>query len=197
MIESDETLYAKVLAGRRNALTGLVDRYHAPLYRLLYYLTGHPQTAEDLVQDAFLRALAYRGSPPDSFKAWIFAIARNLAIDHFRSAAYRREEGLQFDDDLPVPLNDSILSSAFTARGGPSAEHEFIAQVEGKEVVAALQQLSPLHRETLVLRYYYDLKLEEIAAITGAPLGTVKSRLFNALGKLKAFLEREEARAYE
>lgn len=167
----DETLYQQVLKGNEAALVELVKRYHSPLYKFLYRYTGDPALADDLAQETFMRLLAYRGEPPARFKSWAYTIASNMARDHFKSARYRYERVTDFNDDAEV------LSDNFT-----------FAPDDRGEVIAALAKLSPEHRAVLILRFYQDLKLEEIAEVTHTPLGTVKSRLFHALKGLKGFL---------
>ena len=178
---SDEVLYARVCAGDREALGDLVDRYHAPLLRFLERMTGQPQTAEDLVQETFVRMITYRGKPPERFRAWAYTVARNLARDLFRSAAQRREwtDPLEEDVSGQVDAETSSLEAC-------------VAQSEDcLKAAQALLGLPVALREIINLRFYHDLRLEEIAEITGSPLGTVKSRLYHGLKALKAMLEKE------
>lgn len=167
----NETLYQQVLEGSEAALAELVKRYHSPLYKFLYRHTGDPALADDLAQETFMRLITYRGELPTRFKSWAYTIASNLARDYFKSARYRYERVTDFNDDAEVLSDD--FSFAPDDRG---------------EVIAALAKLSPEHREVLILRFYHDLKLEEIAEVTSTPLGTVKSRLFHALKGLRGFL---------
>lgn len=169
----DETLYRQVINGSESALVQLVKRYHSPLYKFLCRFTGDPALADDLVQVTFTRLITYQGEPPKHFKAWAYAIASNFARDHFKSARYRYERVTDFDDETEV----EITSNEFG-----------FAEDDSREVKTALAKLSPEHREVLILRFYHELKLEEIAEVTHTPLGTVKSRLFHALKGLKSFL---------
>ena len=100
-------------------------------------------------------------------------IGRNLAHDEFRSAAYRREESQERVDHQ---------------QQAATPEAAAIESDRRRAVADALQRLPSVQREVLILRFYHDMKLEEIAAITDAPLGTVKSRLFHALKGAKRFL---------
>lgn len=171
--ETDELLYRRLLRGDSEACAALINRYNAPLFRFLYRQIGDTATAEDLLQETFTRLITHQGKPPDHFKAWLYTIARNLAHDHFRSIHVQREESpsLMFDLVDPVALDELAIDNA--AR---------------EEVTTCLQRLSPEHREVLILRFYDDLKVEEIAEITGTAAGTVKSRLFHALRYLKSLL---------
>ncbi len=166
----DEALYRAVLRGDETALAELVARYHSAIYGYLYRYTGDPALADDLAQETFIRLVTNRGAPPARFRAWLYTIATNLARDHFRSAAYRHEQTVDFTDR------------------GESIADDRLPDVPQADVAAALIALPSPQREVIVLRFYHDLKLDEIAAITGAPLGTVKSRLFHALKGLKGFL---------
>lgn len=180
---SDETLYRQVMAGDRGALGALVARYHGPLRQFLARQTGDVMRADDLVQETFTRLLTHQGAPPDRFRPWVYTIAANLARDDFRSAYHRRVQADPFDSDSPS-----------TPKGtGPlrPLDEALERDADRRQVLQALQRLSQDHRAVVILRYYHDLPLEEIAAITGAPLGTVKSRLFYALKQLKFHLERE------
>lgn len=186
-MEGDEQVYARVRAGERTAMVMLVERYYGPLLKFLTRMTGLPQTAEDLVQDTFIRVLRYRGVSPHCFRPWIYQIARNLARDTFRSAARHREteylpgEG-QEDEQEADPFDTESLALQISTR---------------QQVNALLQDLPASQREVVVLRFYQELSLKEISTITGAPLGTVKSRLFHGLRRARQILEQEEVRRDE
>ena len=179
----DETLYQRVMAGDQGSLAELVGRYHGSLRQFLYRQTGDHMRADDLVQETFARLMTHQGAPPDRFRAWVFTIAANLARDDFRSAYHRRERADPFDADDPETGHEALALRPLD----DALDH----QAERQEVLDALQQLSPTQRAVVILRFYHELPLDEIAAITGAPLGTVKSRLFYALKQLKFQLERE------
>ncbi|MCC7206655.1 MAG: RNA polymerase sigma factor [Anaerolineae bacterium] len=167
----DERVYAQLLRGDAAALAELMQRYHGPLYRFVYRQTGDSALADDLVQETFIRLLTYRGSAPARFKAWAYTIARNLAYDHLKSARHRNEEASAAIEDLLPDTDGSVFS------------HD-----SRDEVIAALGRLPTEQREVLILRFYHEFKLEEIAEVTGVALGTVKSRLFHALKAMKGFL---------
>ena len=183
-LDHDEEDYARVQAGDRTALARLVERYHAPLIKFLIRMTGQTQTAEDLVQEAFIRILTYRGAAPARFRPWIYQIARNLARDTFRSAASRREVDTRSETDLD---EDEISDPQ-------DAESLALQASDNLQVNVLLQRLPASQREVLVLRFYHELPMKEISAITGAPLGTVKSRLFHGLRRARRILEAEEVR---
>lgn len=176
-MDEERALVARMRDGEGEALRQLVTAYHRPLFAFLFRLTDDHALADDLVQETFIRMSAQRGHPPDSVRAWAFTVARNLAYDYFRSAVYKREQmtGLEeIDGDAPV---DWI-----------APEQAVIDADRHAAVAAQLQRLPPEQREAVILRFYHELPLSEIADVTAAPLGTVKSRLFHALKKLKSEL---------
>ena len=179
---SDEALYRRLLAGDVAALEALVPRYHGPLLAFLFRLTGDRQQAEDLVQETFTRIVTYRGEPPTRFRPWAFTVARNIALDHLRTAARRQAIAPRVtpsaDDDPFITVPDP----------DPGALDLVLRDDDRRTVAAALQQLPPHQRETVVLRFYHDLSLNEIAEVTGVTVGTVKSRLFHGLRRLKTLL---------
>lgn len=186
-MERDEAVYLRVLSGDRQALAMLVDRYYAQLLAFLIRVTGQRQTAEDLVQETFIRLLRYRGAAPADFRPWVYQIAHNLVRDHFRSAHMWREVQSRPDED---PEKD-------TWAGRNDVEDVAIQADDNCEVIALLQSLPVQQREVLVLRFYHELSLDEIAEVIGAPLGTVKSRLYTGLRAAREILERDEVKQDE
>lgn len=176
-MDDERALVARVRGGDGEALRRLVMAYHRPLFAFLFRLTNDHALADDLAQETFIRITAQRGRPPDNVRAWAFTVARNLAYDHYRSAPYRREQATAFDEGELDWANEA------------APELVVIEADQQAEVAAHLQKLPPEQREVVILRFYHDLPLSEIAQVTAAPLGTVKSRLFHALRKLKSELE--------
>ena len=165
-------------------LDRLIERYQHRLLRYLLFLTGNRELAEDIFQETWIRVMErgkqYNGK--SKFDTWLFAIARHLVIDWSRKKTTTSLEALQEqygnEHIFDVPSNAPSPFDAVTVR-------------ENREnVQMALGRLDALHREVLVLRFHEELALEEIATITGAPLSTVKSRLYRGLAALKpAFSE--------
>lgn len=174
----DAQLLNALRHGDERALAQLLGRYHRLLHDFLFRLTDNAALADDLTQEAFIRLLRQPPTSATNVRAWLFTVGRNLAYDHFRSAAYRHEDDTALDD-LSVPTEIHLPEDAAIRS---EARHE---------VATALQSLSPQQREVVVLRYYHDLALADIADITESPLGTVKSRLFHGLKKLKHVFEQE------
>jgi RNA polymerase sigma-70 factor, ECF subfamily len=158
-------------------------------YNLAFWLVRSRTDAEDVVQEAYLRALrsfdTFRG---EDMQPWLLAIVRNAA---YRWANNRRRAG-----------NVISLEEAYAANAGeltgrpdfavdePSAEARLIGAAERDYVVRALAELPPAFREVLVLRELEGLPYRDIAAVTGAPIGTVMSRLSRGRGELRKALTR-------
>jgi RNA polymerase sigma-70 factor, ECF subfamily len=176
-------------------LHDLVVEYHFRLVRYLIYLLGRRDSVDDLVQETWLRVLehgrSYNGH--SRFEPWLFAIARNLTIDHLRQ---RRIFSLDSSSDDP---NDSHSSHSPEDRKPLSlASHdpspfELAARTEDAQRLAhTLETLEPIYREALVLRFQEDLSLQEMATVIGVPLTTVSSRIYRGLAALRAQLEGAE-----
>ena len=172
---TDEDLMLQVRDGAGETLGVLFDRYHAPLFNFYCKLTGDRALSDDLVQEVFLRILRYRQSyqPGTPFRAWIYQIARNARIDHFR----KTRPQAAFDPKMlpPVLPTDS-------------------AQEKQEAVLlhAALQQLPEEKREVLVLSRFQELKCEEIARLVGCEVTTVRVRIHRALHELRRIFRQLE-----
>ncbi len=166
-------------------LDGLIERYQYRLFRYLLYLTGSRERAEELFQETWIRVLE-RGKQYDGkskFEAWLFAIARHLAIDLLRRKQPQSMEALTGATQEP--------QIQFPASGERSAFESLAQREQGERLAGALVQLSATYREVLVLRFQEDMSLEEIAAVIEAPLSTVKSRLYRGLEAMRELLEGE------
>lgn len=167
-------------------LDRLIEQFHYRLFRYLLYLTGGREAAEDLFQETWIRVIE-RGHQYDAkwkFEAWLFTIARNLTIDRMR----RKSPAPSLDlEDVPDLAEGGSPTRAATAAKSP---FDLVSgQQEAARVQAALGRIPAAFREVLLLRFQEDLALEEIAAVTGAPLSTVKSRLYRGLAALRQTLE--------
>ena len=165
-----------------DAVSDLVGRYQHRLYRFLLRMVQEPATAEDLFQQTWIRLLEKIGSYDSrrNFEAWLFAIARNLAIDHLRR---RRDFSLDETGDSGQAPSERLRSS------GPDVLERLVDFERGELLAASIAQLPPIHREVLTLRFEEEMKLEQIAEVAGIPLSTVKSRLHRALESLRKKIE--------
>ena len=179
-----------VAAGLKRREAGLLDelivRYQHRLLRYLVYLTGSRELAEDLFQEVWMRVLV-RGDQfngKSRFDTWLFTIARNLVID------YRRKRTLaSLDELMDGPAEDDRPMSFELADGQPTPFDRMATSEDRGRVAEALLEVDTLYREVLVLRFHEELSLQEIAAVTRAPLSTVKSRLYRGLAAIKPKLE--------
>jgi RNA polymerase sigma-70 factor, ECF subfamily len=164
-------------------LDQLIELYQHRLLRYLLFLTGKREVAEDLFQETWVRVLL-RGSQYNGkarFDTWLFTIARNLVIDLSRkrtmSSLDEMSEG--GEDERPFEI----------AMDAPSPLEQVQTSEDRAQVSEVLLKLDSIYREVLVLRFYEELSLEEIASVTRAPLSTVKSRLYRGLAALKPEME--------
>ena len=161
--------------GDRDAFRHLVERYKDTLYGTAFLMTGDRAGAEDQVQEAFLSAWRgirrfQRGRP---FKPWIVRVLVNTVVSHRR----RRS------------LSMAPLEEADRAEDSSDVVESVMAGTRHEMVRGALQRLSPEHRQVVVLRYFADMTVPEVALSVGVREGTVKSRLSRALGRLREELE--------
>jgi RNA polymerase sigma-70 factor (ECF subfamily) len=183
-IQSENAAIAQGLKKQNpELLDELIELYQHRLLRYLLFLTGKREVAEDLFQETWMRVLLRGGqyNGKARFDTWLFTIARNLVIDLSRkrtmaSLDEMREGG---EDDRPFEI----------AISGPSPLDQFQSRENCAEVGEVLLKLEPTYREVLVLRFYEELSLDEIATVTRAPLSTVKSRLYRGLAALKPEME--------
>ena len=167
----------------------LIVQYQHRLLRYLLYLTGDRDLSEDLFQETWMRVLM-RGAQFNGnsrFDTWLFTIARNLVIDIRRKRTMCSLEAMcdTGEDDRPFEI----------AAADRSPFELCEAKESGHRVAEAMLELEPLNREVLVLRFYEEMSLEEIATVTRAPLSTVKSRLYRGLAALKPHIAASERAA--
>ncbi|HLX62594.1 MAG TPA: RNA polymerase sigma factor [Planctomycetota bacterium] len=182
---NDEALFARASGGDRDALGALIERYEDFLYGLLVRLcNGDVHRAEDFFQDTFLNAMraAATFDRKKSFKPWITAIAVNLLRDDSRRRKVRAEVAL--DPHKPDAEHDRIDPTALVEDPGDRAERHD----EEEKVRQALERLTDLEREVVLLHFYNDMTLQETADALASPLGTIKSRLHAALTRLSGML---------
>ena len=177
-MESDSRATALGLRRRDpDLLDRLITQHQHRLLRYLVHLSGDHDLAKDLFQETWVRVME-RGHQYDGrgeFRTWLFTVARNITLDHFRRKRPVSLDGLLEDEHHaglePVDPGPSVLESM--------ARHDQVERVN-----AALLKIPGEYRETVVLRFQEGLSLEEISTVTKMPLGTVKSRLYRGLNLL-------------
>lgn len=165
--DADRAVLELVTNGQLDALQDLYDRYRTMAYSIALRITTDPSLAEDVVQDAFLgvwrnasRYVEGRGS----VKTWVLSIVHHRAVDAVRRR--RPTTGLPEREDTPPP--------ALTL---PDLWQEVAGNLDREEIAGAMASLTDVQREAIELAYWAGLTQPEIAERTGAPLGTVKSRV--------------------
>ena len=173
---TDDELMARASAGDQHAFAELYERHRRVVFTFLLHLTGERPTAEDLLQEAFLRVwrgrAGYRAA--GEFRAWLFTIARRLAVDRFRL------QGFVWADD-PGALETTVSEDA------PDRQAE--AREELARLRRALDQLPPAQREVILLARLVGAGAEEIARVTESTPGAVRVQLHRALQRLRALLD--------
>ena len=181
---TDLSLVERCRANDDAAFSEVVARYKAKIYNYVYRMTGSADDAEDLTQEVFIRMYtsidSFRGQ--SSLNTWLFRIAGNLCIDRFRRSKNRTPAY-----SLDEPVGDDAQTQEVADE--TYAPHRLLENVEmAEQIQMALSKLPEKLRATLLLHDIEGLPYEEIAQIAGCPLGTVKSRLFNARMQLRQHL---------
>lgn len=172
----DTKLVEQALKGDRKAFEMIVLRYQQPLLNYLGRTTGEREAALDFAQDVFLKAYASLDSyrPAWKFSTWLFKIASNHLIDH-----WRKKKLPMVSLDQPVDDEDGSLTPQVPAPGPSVVRRLELAEIRSR-VETALETVPEALRELFVLRHVNEFSYEEIAEIKGLPVGTVKNRVFQA-----------------
>ena len=181
---SNEALLARMKAGDEPALEALLERFRRPLFGYLHRMLGNAAEAEDIFQETFLRVVKHlpRFEEGRRVKPWIYAIASNLVKNVYRSRSYREKTSIDQESASGEPLAANLAALSQTP-------HDLASDAErAASVREAIERLTPVSRDALVLFYFQGLAYDEIAQALEVPLGTVKSRIHNALSKLAALL---------
>jgi RNA polymerase sigma-70 factor, ECF subfamily len=186
-MESEASAIARGLRRRDpDLLDRLIEQYQHRLLRYLVYLSGNRELAEDLFQETWIRVLE-RGHQYDGkheFSTWLYAVARNLTIDYLRKKSPLSLDGLM-EDEEHAPFEPADIR--------PMAWEVVQQHEQAERISAALVSIPAEYRETVMLRFQEGLALDEIVTVTGAPLGTVKSRLYRGLNILMSRLRGAQA----
>ncbi len=183
MNKSDQDIITEYLSGNEIAFNELIQRYMTSVYTFTYGLTHSVQDAEDITQDTFVKAWKNikKYDKKYTFKTWVLTIARNTTYDFFRKkknipfSAFDNTDGdnvltAQLADEQPLALEISVLA-------------------EDKDILdTAIEQLPPVYKEVISLRYGQDLTFEEMSVVVKRPLNTVKSQVRRGLIALKEVL---------
>lgn len=164
-----------------HAIAEVYDGYAPALYRYAYRLLGHQSTAQEIVADTFYRllvALKNGGGPDKNISAWLYRVAHNLVVDYYRSAP--RQETLPIESiQVEQPENE---------------QDRILVQEDQKEIRKALWKLTDLQQQVIALRFLEGLSNEEVAAIMGKTVGSVKALQHRALVSLKRIMEKDNVK---
>ena len=190
-MESEASAIARGLRRRDpDLLDRLIEQYQHRLLRYLVYLSRNRELAEDLFQETWIRVLE-RGHQYDGkheFSTWLYAIARNLTIDYLR-----KKSPVSLDGMIDGLMEDERHASPEPADTRPMAWEVVQQHQQAERISTALVSIPAEYRETVMLRFQEGMALDEIATVTGAPLGTVKSRLYRGLNLLMSRLKGAQA----
>src|SRR5256884_2000831 len=181
---ADGELVKTAIAGRETSFEELVRRYQRPIAAYVYRMVGDYDSALDLTQEVFIKVYNSLARYRSEFKfsTWIYKIAHNAAIDHLRRHAVRGQALVAGED---CERREVALKSLRLTPEQESEKKERCSEIE-----AVVQTLPAGYRELIVLRHSHDLSYDEIAEVTGLPLGTVKNRLFRAREAMRDLLIR-------
>lgn len=182
---SDEALLAGLATGDPDAAAGFVRRFQGRVYGLAVMILGDPACAEDVAQEAFVRAWRHAGTYDarrGSVSAWLLTIARNLALDRAR---LRRSQ----------PVDPGLLAARLERENGRDPVDDGTTIADREKLRGLLLSLPQQQRRALVLATYFGRTAKEISELDGTPVGTVKTRIRDGLGKLRTRLEVEDGSA--
>ncbi|WP_262676253.1 RNA polymerase sigma factor [Paenibacillus sp. J5C2022] len=184
-MSTDEELIEEIQAGSEAAMEVLVRRHYNQVYSYLYRRTGDKQLSGDLTQEVFVKMMnglsRYANTGSGSFTAWLFTIAINRCRDYYRSSEFRQQAATyEFTEEIASKDERSSVPSIFDKKE------------KRKEIREAILSLPETQCEAIVLKYYHDMKIRDIAVLTETGESTVKSRLRQGLAKLKSALQRRD-----
>lgn len=173
--KTEAEIIKKVLSGDRQAYALLIEAYKTPVYNLAYRMTGSPEDADDLTQEAFIRAYQHlwRYDGRRKFFTWLYTLALNLIRNHLNKNKDRKSSE-ELNDHFPAGENQS-----------PEAK-----LMENQEISYYLLRLEHESRALLIMKFYQDLSFEEIAEITGKSLSAVKMNIYRTLEKIKEMMNK-------
>lgn len=185
---SDEAAVELTRQGDPDAFRVLVDRHSRAVYRLAWRMTNNTHEAEDVVQEAFLRAYKQlaRFDGRAAFGTWLHRIAVNCALDLIRSRKRRQETAPAASQESQAPGDDLLLN---LSSSDPSPERSMQSVQIRELLAAAMQELSDMERCAFTLRHHDGLGIEEISRQLGVQPNAAKHSIFRALKKLRRVLE--------
>jgi RNA polymerase sigma-70 factor (ECF subfamily) len=187
-LEGDAEAIERTLAGNRDAYRVLVERHSTSVFRLAYRLTGNRQDAEEVVQEAFLRAYQKleQFEARANFGTWVYRIAANYSIDRMRQK--RIEEARREEPSSRAHENAEKSLMNLVPDGRPSPERLAQNAELRNQLALALDELTQAERTAFVMRHWHGCGIEEIAAALNSNSGATKNTVFRAVQKLRNIL---------
>ena len=184
----DDDLIREAQHGERAAFDSLVRRYDQSVLRLALHMLGNEQDAQDVNQEAFLKAYRHLGNFrfECSFYTWLYRIVTNLCLDHLRRRKSRREDPATVIDSRGDEMD--LLSNISDTRSMANPARELDRKSMGESINQALDKLTPRERTVFELKHYQGLKLRTIGEMLSTTEETAKNTLFRATRKLRAHL---------
>jgi RNA polymerase sigma-70 factor (ECF subfamily) len=184
----DTLLVREAQRGNRAAFEELVRHYDQAVLRLAMHLTGSEHEAQDIYQEAFLKA--YKSVAnfrfECSFYTWIYRIVTNLCLDHLRKKQVRKEEAPVATDSTGEQYD--VIEQVPDGRAGANPERDLMRRELGGRIGRALEKLTPRERMVFELRHYHGLKLRTVGEVLHTTEETAKNTLFRATQKLRGAL---------
>lgn len=182
MVQNDIELIDEILDGSQAAMEVLVNRYYKGIFSYIYRSTGQYHTSYDLTQEVFikmLKSIQRFDKKIGNFKNWIFKVALNTVKDYFKGSSYRSFKEITETDKDKADEGENVV--------------EFLSRMSKRnEIKKALIELPGYQRDAIILRFYHDMKIKDIAIVMDVNESTVKSRLRQGMNKLKNILEEGE-----
>lgn len=180
MAGDDAAFVERARGGDREAFRALVERHGRNVFRLAFRLTGNEGDAEDVVQEAFLKAYRNLGrfESRANFSTWLYRIASNCAYDQLRARARRPEDPIESDEG-PLPIEATDASPERLAHG---------AEVR-RRIALAMDRLTPAERTAFVMRHHEGQSIAEIGAALGLDTSATKHSVFRAVRKMREALQ--------
>jgi len=185
---NDSDLIRAAQRGDRAAFESLVRQYDQAVLRLALHLTGSEADAQDVYQEAFLKAYRHIGNFrfECSFYTWIYRIVTNLCLDHLRKRQTRREDAHVMTDSSGQEID--LLDNVSDDRAGANPERDLMRRELGSRITQALTRLTPRERIVFELKHYQGLRLRTIGEMLNTTEETAKNTLFRATQKLRSAL---------
>ena len=180
MQENEENLIRRAATGDSEAFGVLYDAYHPQIYRFIFLKVSSKEDAEDLAHQVFMNALEHmpgyrhKGFP---FSSWLYRIARNAVIDHYRTKKDR--VSLEDTDPEDFARGESIQADAHRA-------------LEIEKVRRAIKKLSPLHQDVIIMRFVEELAIREVAVALKKSEGAIKLLQHRAITELQRIISENE-----